>query len=93
MPIHRRLPKRGFTPYGQEQIAVINLKDLKGFAANSLIDENTLRNSGLVKGVFDQIKLLGYGEISVPMTIKLNQISAAAREKILAAGGSVEVPV
>lgn len=93
MPIHRRLPKRGFTPYDQKKVAVVNVKDLLLFEANSLIDEPTLRNAGLIKGVCDQVKLLGKGEISVPMTIKLHLISAAAREKILAAGGSVEVTV
>ncbi|WP_028324448.1 50S ribosomal protein L15 [Desulfatirhabdium butyrativorans] len=93
MPIHRRLPKRGFTPYDQKKIAVVNVKDLFRFDANSLIDEAALRGAGLVKGVYDQVKLLGKGEISVPVTIKLHLISAAAREKILAAGGTVEVSV
>ncbi len=93
MPIHRRLPKRGFTPYAQKKVAVVNVKDLFRFDANSLIDEAALRDAGLVKGVYDQVKLLGKGEISVPVTIKLHLISASAKEKILAAGGSVEVSV
>jgi large subunit ribosomal protein L15 len=93
MPIHRRLPKRGFTPYDQKKVAIINVKDLLRFDANSLIDEAALRSAGLVKGIYDQVKLLGKGEISVPVTIKLQLISAAAKEKILAAGGRVEVAV
>lgn len=93
MPIHRRLPKRGFTPYDQKKIAVVNVKDLIRFDADALIDEAALRECGLVKGVYDQVKLLGKGEISVPVTIKLNLVSAAAREKILAAGGRIEVSV
>jgi large subunit ribosomal protein L15 len=93
MPIHRRLPKRGFTPYDQKKVAIINVKDLLRFDANSLIDEAALRSAGLVKGIYDQVKLLGKGEISVPVTIKLQLISAAAKEKILAAGGRIEVAV
>lgn len=93
MPIHRRLPKRGFTPYEQKVTAVVNIKDLERFDANSLVDEASLRSSGIIKGACDQIKLLGKGEIKLPLTIKLHHISAAAKEKILAAGGNVEVTV
>ena len=91
MPIQRRLPKRGFTNIFKKRIAVINLRDLKSFESGSLVDEAALVKAGLVKGQNDGIKLLGQGEIGIALNIKLNQISKSAREKIEAAGGSVEV--
>ena len=91
MPIQRRLPKRGFTNIFRKKIAVINLKDLLAFESGSLVDEAALVKAGLVKGQRDGIKLLGHGEIKVALNIKLNQVSKSAREKIEAAGGSVEV--
>ena len=91
MPIQRRLPKRGFTNIFRKKIAVINLRDLVTFESGSLVDEATLVKAGLVKGQKDGIKLLGHGEIRVALNVKLNQVSKSAREKIEAAGGSVEV--
>jgi len=91
MPIQRRLPKRGFTNIFKKKIAVINLRDLLAFESGSLVDEAALVKAGLVKGQKDGIKLLGHGEIQVALNIKLNQVSKSAREKIEAAGGSVEV--
>ena len=91
MPIHRRLPKRGFTNIFRKKIAVINLRDLLAFESGSLVDEAALVKAGLVKGQKDGIKLLGHGEIRVALNVKLNQVSKSAREKIEAAGGSVEV--
>jgi large subunit ribosomal protein L15 len=89
MPIHRRLPKRGFTNIFKKQIAIINIKDLARFEANSEIDEKLLTETGIVKGKWDAIKLLGQGEIAFPLQIKLSQISKAARDKILKAGGTI----
>ena len=91
MPIQRRLPKRGFTNIFRKKIAVINLRDLLAFESGSLVDEAALVKAGLVKGQKDGIKLLGHGEIQVALNIKLNQVSKSARQKIEAAGGSVEV--
>ena len=91
MPIQRRLPKRGFTNIFRKKIAIINLRDLHAFESGSLVDEAALVNAGLVKGQKDGIKLLGHGEIRVALNVKLNQVSKSAREKIEAAGGSVEV--
>ena len=91
MPIQRRLPKRGFTNIFRKKIAVINLRDLLSFESGSLVDEAALVKAGLVKGQKDGIKLLGHGEIKVALNVKLNQVSKSAREKIEAAGGSVEV--
>ncbi len=91
MPIQRRLPKRGFTNIFRKKIAVVNLRDLLAFESGSLVDEAALAKAGLVKGQKDGIKLLGHGEIRVALNVKLNQVSKSAREKIEAAGGSVEV--
>ncbi len=91
MPLHRRLPKRGFTNIFKKTIAVINLRDLVKFDKGSVIDEAALVAAGLVKGKKDGIKLLGHGEIKHSLEVKVNQISKSAREKIEAAGGKVEV--
>ncbi len=89
MPIHRRLPKRGFTNIFKKRIAVINISDLSGFENGSVVDEASLVKAGLVKGVRDGVKLLAQGEINKQLTISLDRLSKAAREKILAAGGKV----
>jgi large subunit ribosomal protein L15 len=91
MPLHRRLPKRGFTNIFKKKIVVINISDLARFESGSIVDEAALVRMGLVKGRRDGIKLLGEGEISIPLTIKVNGASKNAREKILAAGGNIEV--
>lgn len=90
MPIHRRLPKRGFTNVFGKRYAVVNLRDLSGFESGSTVDEVALVRAGLVKGRRDGIKLLGQGEISVPLTVKLDAVSKTAQAKIEAAGGKVE---
>jgi large subunit ribosomal protein L15 len=91
MPIHRRLPKRGFTNLFKKTFAVFNLRDLGRFESGSVVDEAALVRAGLVKGPRDGIKLLGHGEIDHPLTVKLDAVSKSAREKIEAAGGKVEV--
>jgi len=91
MPIHRRLPKRGFTNIFKKKIAVINIHDLSTFESGSVVDEAALVRMGLVKGQTDGIKLLGNGEIKIPLTIKVNGASTGARDKIIAAGGKVEI--
>ncbi|MBU0769422.1 MAG: 50S ribosomal protein L15 [Proteobacteria bacterium] len=91
MPLHRRLPKRGFTNIFKKKIAVINIRDLARFESGSIVDEAAIIRVGLVKGRRDGIKLLGQGEIKIPLTIKVNGVSKNAREKIIAAGGNIEV--
>jgi large subunit ribosomal protein L15 len=91
MPIHRRLPKRGFKNPFKKIFAIINVQDLNGFEANTIIDETALVKGGLVKGDRDGIKLLGKGDIQTPLTIKIEKISESARQKIEAAGGKIEV--
>lgn len=91
MPLHRRLPKRGFTNLFKKNIAVINIRDLAKFGQGSVVDPAALVEAGLVKGKRDGVKLLGQGEIKYSLDVKVNQISKSAREKIEAAGGKVEV--
>ena len=91
MPLQRRLPKRGFTNIFKKQYVLINIRDLNRFAPNSTLGLEALKNAGLVKGNKDGIKLLGDGEISHPVMIKVHKVSKTARDKIEAAGGKVEV--
>jgi large subunit ribosomal protein L15 len=91
MPLHRRLPKRGFTNIFKKNIAVINIRDLAKFDKGSVVDTDALVRAGLVKGKSDGVKLLGQGDIKYSLDVRVNQISKSAREKIEAAGGKVEV--
>ena len=91
MPIHRRLPKRGFSNPFKRQYAIVNLRDLTRFASGSTVDELALVKEGLVRGRYDGIKLLGQGEVTQALQVKVHAISKRAEEKIAAAGGTVEV--
>ena len=91
MPIHRRLPKRGFTNIFKKTYAVINIRDLAKMESGSIVDEAVLVRAGLVKGRRDGVKLLGQGEIDIPLTVKIDLVSQSARQKIESAGGTVEV--
>ncbi|VEN74785.1 50S ribosomal subunit protein L15 [Candidatus Desulfarcum epimagneticum] len=90
MPMHRRLPKRGFANIFRKKIRIVNIRDLEGFESGSVVDEAALVKAGLVKGRRDGIKLLSAGDIQTPLTIRLNRVSKAAAEKIAAAGGKIE---
>jgi large subunit ribosomal protein L15 len=91
MPLHRRLPKRGFNNRFRKEYSIVNIKDLGLFEANSEVDEKALLEAGLVRTVRDGIKLLGNGEISHPVVVKVHKTSKTAREKVEAAGGKVEM--
>ena len=91
MPIHRRLPKRGFHNRFGKEIAEVNVGDLNRFEAGSTVDVAELQLSGLVRKVGDGVKLLGNGEIDRALTVQVHKISKGARAKIEAAGGSVEL--
>ena len=90
MPLKRRLPKRGFTNIFKKRYALIQVKDLCRFEKDSFVDPETLIKSGLVKKVYDGIKVLGNGEIDRPIVLKVHKWSQAAYDKIAAAGGKVE---
>ncbi|MBE0603659.1 MAG: 50S ribosomal protein L15 [Deltaproteobacteria bacterium] len=91
MPMQRRLPKRGFTNIFRKVWSVVNVKDLNRFPPDSVVDADALRGEGLVKGETAGIKLLGGGEVDRKLTVKVDRASKAAVEKVLAAGGTVEV--
>lgn len=91
MPIQRRLPKRGFTNIFKTVVNTVNLRDLKSFESGATVDKEALYAAGLVKGACDGVKLLGSGDINLPLSVKLNAASKAAIAKIEAAGGSFEV--
>ena len=91
MPIHRRLPKRGFTNIFKKSVLIVNIADLNRFESGAVVDEAALVGKGLIKGIRDEIKLLGNGEIDYPLTVKVNRVSESAKAKIEAAGGTIEV--
>jgi large subunit ribosomal protein L15 len=92
MPLQRRLPKRGFTPLNKKVFALVNLRDLQdNFEAGSVIDLEALGKAGLIKKIFDGIKILGDGDIDKALTVKAHRFSKTAEQKIAAAGGTVEV--
>ena len=90
MPLHRRLPKRGFTNIFKKEHAVVNVSDLERFDNGATIDENVLRGAGLVKGAFDGIKILGDGKLTKKLTVHAAKFSASARKQIEAAGGTCQ---
>jgi large subunit ribosomal protein L15 len=91
-PIIRRLPKRGFKNIFKVEYAVVNVGALsKAFSPNEVVDENSLREKGLIKGKGKPIKLLGNGEINIPLTIRVHAVSRSAKEKVEKAGGRVEL--
>jgi len=91
MPLHRRLPKRGFNNIQfQDKSVVVNVSDLEArFEDGATINEESLRAANLIKGSFDVIKVLGNGELSKKLTVDVDAVSASAREKIEKAGGSI----
>ena len=95
MPLHRRLPKRGFNNYDFcDKIGVFNVGELDDlFESGAVIDEAALRGVGLINGPFDGIKMLGVGEVKKSFQVLVDKASASAREKIEKAGGSVSAPV
>jgi large subunit ribosomal protein L15 len=90
MPLQRRLPKRGFTPLTRKDYAVVNLTQLDAFEIGSAVDVAAMIKAGLVKRLRDGVKILATGELTKALTVKAHKFSAAAKEKILAAGGSIE---
>jgi large subunit ribosomal protein L15 len=94
MPLYRRLPKRGFLPPGgRPERAVVNLRDLAArFATGSVVDLDALVQAGLVKAAQRAaVKILGEGDLTHALTVRVPRISEGARQKIEAAGGRVEV--
>ncbi len=91
MPLHRRLPKRGFTNIFRKHFAIVNLKDLEDFKPEEKITPELLIARGLVKKLGDGLKILGDGELKVALQISAHGFSKSALEKIQKAGGKAEV--
>ena len=92
MPLQRRVPKRGFNNIFRKKIVALNLKQLETkFDNGAVVDVEALRNAGLVKNSFDGVKILGNGELTKSLTVKVDGFSAAAKEAIEKAGGKAEV--
>jgi len=91
MPLIRRIPKRGFKNPCRTAYIGVNLSSLDCFEDGAEVTVETLKRAGLANGQYDGVKVLGRGEISKKLTVKVNAFSASAREKIEAAGGACEV--
>ena len=92
MPLQRRLPKRGFSNYPfRKRYALVNLRDLARFEADAVVDPGALAQAGLIKKLYDGVKILGDGDISLALTVRAHKFSKSAKVKLEAAGGTVEV--
>jgi large subunit ribosomal protein L15 len=90
MPLHRRLPKRGFTNIFRKEYAILNLARLNELEGDAF-DFDTLKSLGAIKKLHDGLKILGTGEITRPVTVTAHLFSASAKQKIEAAGGRAVV--
>jgi large subunit ribosomal protein L15 len=91
MPLIRRLPKRGFKNHNRVEYLALNVKDLERFADGTEINLDVLRAEGLFSNKYDGVKILGDGDLTKKLVLKVNGVSASAKAKIEAAGGSVEL--
>ncbi len=92
MPLIRRIPKRGFNnTQFKVTYAPVNLDSLEKLSVSGTIDEKALRTAGLVNGSWDGVKILGDGAITKKLALKVDAVSASAREKIEKAGGTIEL--
>ena len=91
MPLARRLPKKGFNnAQFKTQFAIVNVSQLEAkFADGDAVNEESLRACGLVKGIYDAVKVLGMGDLTKKLTVDVDKVSGSAKEKIEKAGGSV----
>ena len=90
MPLQRRLPKRGFTNIFKIVYQIVNIKDFEGFEAHTVVTRELLQRMGRIKSSAKPVKILGDGEITVPLTIQADKFSEVAKQKIIAAGGTAE---
>lgn len=91
MPMQRRIPKRGFRNVFRKEYSLVNVRDLNRFDAGTIVDVDALRAAGIVKNVKDGVKLLGNGEVSRAVTVKVDKASREAARKVAEAGGTLEV--
>ena len=91
MPLYRRLPKRGFKNRNSKEIVAINVSVLERFEDGATVDVNALIEAGIIKNPRDGVKVLGNGELTKKLNVKVDAYSASAKEKIEALGGTAEV--
>jgi large subunit ribosomal protein L15 len=91
MPLHRRLPKRGFTAPFSKTFAVVNIVALNEFAAGETVTPELLAERGIVRAERSGVKVLGDGDLKVALTVRAHAFSKAAADKIARAGGKTEV--
>ncbi len=91
MPLYRRLPKRGFTNRNSKTIVGVNVSALERFDNDTVVTVETLLENGIIKNVYDGVKILGNGELTKKLTVKVNAFSEGAKTKIEALGGTCEV--
>ena len=90
-PLFKRLPKRGFTNVNHKEYAVVNVEDLNVFENETVVTIENLQEKGLVKKVYDGVKVLGNGKLDKNLTVKANKFSKTAEAAITSAGGKIEV--
>jgi large subunit ribosomal protein L15 len=91
MPLHRRVPKRGFTNKWRKEYVAVNLEKLADFDTGTIVTPELLQKRGVIKSLRDGLKILGDGELKQALTVRAHKFSASAQEKIAAAGGKAEV--
>lgn len=91
MPLQRRIPKRGFNNIFASEFATVNISALNAFEDGAVVDAAALIEKGIIKKEYDGLKVLGNGELTKKVTVKAVAFSAAAKDKIVAAGGKYEV--
>ena len=91
MPLQRRLPKRGFKNLFKKEYEIIHIRDLNKLDQGSSLDVDSLKNAGLIRGSKKKVKILGDGEISTPIEIRVHKVTRTARQKIETAGGKIEL--
>ena len=91
LPLYRRLPKRGFTNINSKEIVAINVDTLNAFDEGTVVTVEALVEKGIIKNPKDGVKILGNGELTKKLEVKVNAFSASAAEKIQALGGTTEV--
>ena len=90
MPLHRRLPKRGFTNIFKKRFAVVNVGSLNFFSDGDIVDSEKLKGLRLIRGKCDKVRILGDGELKKRLTVKAVHFTKSAEEKIVKAGGKAE---
>lgn len=92
MPLVRRVPIRGFTNHFQKHYAIVNVADLdKSFESGAMVTAESLRAAGLIKKLYDGVKILGDGELTKKLSVEAEKFTAQAKTKIESAGGTVKV--